>query len=360
MRKSMPQKKKAICSAALSVLTLLALFWLIFRNHYKEILQNIQTASIGGLFWILCLGIVYQLLDSLLCHIFIKRKMQRFSFRQAAAVTLLGVFGNVATFSVGSIPMQGAYLYRRGMAPGEAAGILSMEYVLHKAMVLLCSGVLLLLEGQSIFGTHPNLRAYAIFGYMVCMVIIALLVLICTWERFYQLVCKGICRLEKSPKLAEHAVHLKQQIGALHTGARELLHEPNMILVGAGINAVKLMGLYTIPYLCAKAIGIDQFSLIQMQALSALTHVVSNALPNIAGMGSIEVSFLLLFSCYMDAADVSSVLVLYRVATYFVPFLISAFAAQKIGLRLCTGDSTGISMQALNLKQSRKSPGQKE
>ena len=45
MRKRLPQKKKAVYSAALSILTLLALFWLIFRNHYKEILQNIQRGS---------------------------------------------------------------------------------------------------------------------------------------------------------------------------------------------------------------------------------------------------------------------------------------------------------------------------
>ena len=83
-----------------------------------------------------------------------------------------------------------------------------------------------------------------------------------------------------------------------------------------------------------RAIGIDYFSLIQIQTLSALAHVISNALPNIAGMGSVEAAFLLLFSCYMDAADVSSVLVLYRLSTYFVPFLLSAFATERIGLRL--------------------------
>ena len=175
--------------------------------------------------------------------------------------------------------MQGAYLHRRGMAPGEAAGIMSMEYVLHKSTILLCSGVLLLFEGRSIFGQHPTLLAYAVFGYLVCIAIIALLVLICTWERFYQFICKGICLLGNIPKLAGHAVHLKQQAGALHTGARDLIHEPNMILVGAGINAVKLMGLYSIPYLCAKAIGIDHFSLIQVQALSALTTLFPTLCP---------------------------------------------------------------------------------
>lgn len=352
MRKSLSPKKKIVCSAILSFLTLFTLLWFVFRNHYKEIFQNIQTASIRGLLWILCMGFVYQLLDSLLCLIFVRRTIRFFSFKQAVEVTLLGVFGNVVTLSVGSIPMQSAYLHRKGMEPGEAAGIMSMEYVLHKSTILLCSSVLLLLEGQKLFRQHRNLLRYVVFGYLICIIIIILLILICTLENFYRFICKGICRLESLSKWADRAIQWKQQVDALHIGARDLLHTPNIILIGVGINAIKLMGLYSIPYLCMRAIGIDYFSLIQIQTLSALAHVISNALPNIAGMGSVEAAFLLLFSCYMDAADVSSVLVLYRLSTYFVPFLLSAFATERIGLRLYTKERSNTSMHTSNQEEN--------
>ena len=82
------------------------------------------------------------------------------------------------------------------------------------------------------------------------------------------------------------------------------------------------------PNLCAKAIGLNDLSFIQVQVLSALTHVISNALPNIAGMGSAEAAFLLLFPQCMNPADGSSVLILYRLFTYFVPFLNSAFVTE--------------------------------
>ena len=352
MRKSLSPKKKIVCSATLSFLTFFTLLWFVFRSHYKEIFQNIQTASIRGLLWILCMGFVYQLLDSLLCLIFVRRTIRFFSFKQAVEVTLLGVFGNVVTLSVGSIPMQSAYLHRKGMEPGEAAGIMSMEYVLHKSTILLCSSVLLLLEGQKLFRQHRNLLRYVVFGYLICIIIIILLILICTLENFYWFICKGICRLESLSKWADRAIQWKQQVDALHIGARDLLHTPNIILVGVGINAIKLMGLYSIPYLCMRAIGIDYFSLIQIQTLSALAHVISNALPNIAGMGSVEAAFLLLFSCYMDAADVSSVLVLYRLSTYFVPFLLSAFVTERIGLRLYTKERSNTSMHTSNQEEN--------
>ena len=161
----------------------------------------------------------------------------------------MGVFGNVVTLSVGSIPMQSAYLHRKGMEPGEAAGIMSMEYVLHKSTILLCSSVLLLLEGQKLSRQHRNLLRYVVFGYLICIIIIILLILICTPENFYRFICKGICRLESLSKWADRAIQWKQQVDALHIGAKDLLHTPNIILVGVGINAIKLMGLYSIPYL---------------------------------------------------------------------------------------------------------------
>ena len=84
----------------------------------------------------------------------------------------------------------------------------------------------------------------------ICIIIIILLILICTLENFYRFICKGICRLESLSKWADRAIQWKQQVDALHIGARDLLHTPNIILVGVGINAIKLMGLYSIPYLC--------------------------------------------------------------------------------------------------------------
>ena len=58
----------------------------------------------------------------------------------------------------------------------------------------------------------------------------------------------------------------------------------------------------------------------------------SNALPNVAGMGSIETAFLLVFGSFLERGEVMSVLMLYRIASYYVVFAASAvgfFIAQR-------------------------------
>ena len=51
---------------------------------------------------------------------------------------------------------------------------------------------------------------------------------------------------------------------------------------------------------------------------------LSTALPNVAGMGSIETAFLLVFGSFMPQGEVMSTLMLYRIASYYVVFLVSA------------------------------------
>ena len=120
----------------------------------------------------------------------------------------------------------------------------------------------------------------------------------------------------------------------MHEEARDLIKSPATILKALVLNAVKLFCFYVIPFLCAKAIGIDALPLMQMMTLASLTHVIASAIPNIAGMGPLEAAFILLFSYYMTPGEAKSMLVLFRLATYFVPFIVSSLVASKLRIKL--------------------------
>ena len=55
----------------------------------------------------------------------------------------------------------------------------------------------------------------------------------------------------------------------------------------------------------------------QVQLLAALTLFVSNALPNVAGMGSVETAFLLVYGSFLPDAASMSLLMFYRLASYY-------------------------------------------
>ena len=82
-------------------------------------------------------------------------------------------------------------------------------------------------------------------------------------------------------------------------------------------------------------LGISGPSFWHVQLLTALMHLISNALPNVAGMGSIETAFLLVFGSFLKRGEVMSVMMLYRIASYYVVFAASAvgffFAQRHLG-----------------------------
>ena len=64
---------------------------------------------------------------------------------------------------------------------------------------------------------------------------------------------------------------------------------------------------------------------------------LSNALPNVAGMGSVETAFLLVFGSFFGTAETMSLLMLYRIASYYFVTAVSAvgfFGAQRRAERL--------------------------
>ena len=96
--------------------------------------------------------------------------------------------------------------------------------------------------------------------------------------------------------------------------------------------ALKLFGLFCLPYLCIRFMGLSPLSFLQVQLLTSLMLFLSNALPNVAGMGSIETAFLLVFGSFLERGEVMSVMMLYRIASYYVVFAASAvgfFFAQR-------------------------------
>lgn len=67
----------------------------------------------------------------------------------------------------------------------------------------------------------------------------------------------------------------------------------------------------------------------QVQLLTSLTLFVSNALPNVAGMGSVETAFLLVYSSFLPDASSMSLLMFYRLVSYY-----AVFAASAVGFAL--------------------------
>lgn len=326
-----PSRKKTV----ISLLVLLALTCVIifmFKDHWAEITAALAQLSLWQVLAVLAVGLTYPLLEGCVAWVIIRSRLPEFKLQQGLDVGWCGTFGNVVTLGAGAVPLQLFYLHKAGLPLGPGAGLMTLEYVFHKSTVLLYATVMLLFQHKWLAANTSGVMTYLPAAYFVVAAVIVVLVLVCVSPLVQNLARWLMGFLPKAEKWQQRRAGWQQQLDILGEESRRLLADKPRCLKIFALQALKLFGLFCLPYLCIRFMGLSPLGFWQVQLLTSLMLFVSNALPNVAGMGSIETAFLLVFGSFLSSGEVMSVLMLYRIASYYFVFAASAvgfFIAQR-------------------------------
>ncbi len=316
------KRRRSIIRGILTFLILTALVLFFVYHIDPNIFDILETTAPVSLLLLFLFGFLYSFLEATVCRTIFRDRIPGFSTLNALDITYIGVFGNVVTLAAGSIPMQSLYLYRKGMIVGSGVGLMTLEYIFHKASALLYATFSLCCHWSWIHNEFPALPKYLFISYLLCLIIIGTLVLLCTWEKIRDFALRLIQKLPEKGKWANWKLVWQNNLNQLYTESRKLLQNEKSLCRIMLLNFLKLFVLYTIPYMCIKILGVGTYSLFRIQALSSLMFLISNALPNIAGIGSVEFAFFLVFSACLGEYTMAALL-LYRLSTYYFPFFLS-------------------------------------
>ena len=160
---------------------------------------------------------------------------------------------------------------------------------------------------------------------------IVALVLVCVSTLVQNLARWALGFLPKTEKWQQRRADWLEQLDVLGTESRLLLADKARCVQIFALQALKLFLLFCLPWLCIRFMQLSPLSFARCSCSPA--DVVRLQRPaNVAGMGSIETAFLLLYSNFLPSGEVMSVLMLYRIASYYFVFAASAvgfFLAQR-------------------------------
>ena len=315
-------KKKSLLIGAAVFLALTTVLVIFVRHLDADIFTVLKETKPSFLLLLLLCGALSHLPDFFLWRMSLSEIGPSLGVFDAFAVTVLQVFGRTVLLPGGALSVQSYYLSRQGVMAGRSASVGTLLYSSEKFSVLLYALVLLLVNLKTVRTLPPAAVGFIPFGFFMCLVIISGLVLICTSKR----VCRGVIRLigklpsgGKWPKRKETwCAHIR----ALRQESAEFLREKKRLVWVLLWNLCRTVFFCTVPYLVVRIMGIPGHSFLEMETLSALMFLLAHSLPNIAGMGAPEFSFLLIFTEVLQA-DAAAAMIYYRCATYYFPFLIS-------------------------------------
>ena len=326
-----PSRKKTVISL-LVLAALTGIIVLLFKDNWAEITAALSQLSAWQVLVVLAIGLSYPLLEGCVSYVIVRGRLPGFTLRQGIDNAWCGTFGNVVTLGAGAVPVQLYYLHKAGLPLGPGAGLMTLEYVFHKSTVLLYATVMLLLQHKWLAANTTGVLKYLPMAYAVVALVIVALVLVCVSPLVQNLARWALGFLPKTEKWQQRRADWLEQLEVLGTESRRLLADKPRCLKIFALQALKLFGLFCLPYLCIRFMGLSPLSFLQVQLLTSLMLFLSNALPNVAGMGSIETAFLLVFGSFLERGEVMSVMMLYRIASYYVVFAASAvgfFFAQR-------------------------------
>ena len=322
-----PSRRKTLLSlGVLALLTGIVVF--IFREHWTEISEALSRLTLGQGLLALAVGLSYPLLEGVSSWLIVRSRLSHFPLLQGIDNAWMGTFGNVVGLGAGSVPFQTWYLHRRGLDVGPGVGLMTLQYVFHKTTVLLYATVMLLLQHRWLAANTSGVMNYLPMAYAVVAAIIVALVLVCVSPLIQRLARWALGCLPRTDSWQTRREKWLEQLDTLGTESRHLLADRGRCVQIFALHTLKLFLMYTLPYLCIRFMGLPcGLSFWQVQLLASLMLFLSNALPNVAGMGSIETAFLLVFGSFMTRGEAMSTLMLFRIASYYFVFGFSAVAS---------------------------------
>lgn len=329
----MRKKWKRFLRPIITIGCLALLIWGIYGENYKEILRSIQSISGEWFLFLLLIGVLYFLIEAVGAFLLIKSESGIFTFGDAVEFVALGLFTKTVSSGMGVLPVKSYYLYRKGIDTG--IGIATLEHFFYKVAILIWTMILFPAAVSEIIRKETSILGWIGLGFLITFGLTAALFFICVCKKFRKFTFWLLKKLPLGGSWQGKKEKWRNQLESVYRKSESLLKSKYLIIQMIFINMIKLIVLYSIPWFCLEGTGAGaECGYFVSFLLAAYMILLSNSLPHVAGIGPTEFAFLYLYGIYLPVAEAGTAMILYRISSYFFPFILSMIIFARIRCKM--------------------------
>lgn len=327
--------KKFIKSPVFTLLLVVSLtglvLWLTLRNDFEEVVDILQNADVSILLFVAGMMVMDRVIHGWGLKQECQVSFKGYKWRQGFVNSYTGsLFNNITPSASGG---QFAQLYiftKQGIPASAAVGVLWLDFIIYQTTMSLFVLLLLILRFGYYYSHYSQFFLIVLFGFMVNSAVIAVLWAMVKFPKFYRwLSTTGIHfaykfhfikdEEEMRRKMAEQLMRFEHEVVVLKEHKR-------MILKVGLCNLMRLVIFYSVPFFCAKAlhIYIGPEMWLDTVALSSFVAMVNAFVPLPGSSGGTEATFVLMFSTILSHVHASSLMIVWRVMTYYFQTIVGA------------------------------------
>jgi uncharacterized membrane protein YbhN (UPF0104 family) len=292
-----------------------------FRDSAGTIFEQLKTTSPVTIIVICLMSAGYELMEGSITTLLAKEYYPSFRYVHGIINAFQCSFYRVATLGSGTGVAATVYLGECGLEYAQSLGLYMLQYAFHKIGIAIFSGVMFLVNYSYMMGEYGEYMGLLVGGYAVTVLITLALILFCCSRRFH-IIIFAILKFVNSRlnnRLKGFTLKLQSQCDILEAASERILKSPRLIFNITVLNQIRNCFWYAIPYAVFWKTGLVTLS--QAMATTSLSVMLAAVIPAPAGIGSTEFVFTSLFASAVGSGAAISAALLYRFATFVVPFL---------------------------------------
>jgi uncharacterized protein (TIRG00374 family) len=235
-------------------------------------------------------------------------------------------YDNLTPLATGGQPFQVHTLIKRGVAAGEATGIVIIKYLVRQLVFNTASIAFLIF---SPYRPTPLIIGLACFGSFCLIAIPLFLVFVGFSKGFGQKLLNGIVGLLAKIRIVkdrETAVaDLNEQVGIYRSSLLYLFKKKRTLLFQLLVACVEVAIQFSAPYLVYRAFGMNAAGYFEITTLYVYCILAVSFVPTPGTAGAAEASFYTVFSAMITNGTVFWALITWRLITFYVHILAGVF-----------------------------------
>lgn len=333
------ETKKYLISLSLIILLTGLVLWVTLRNDQENVIKVLSQISLGNLLMLGGMCLLYNFFSGCSIYVMTRQLYPKYKFRDAMMNELIGAFFSGITPSASGGQIGQIYVFgKQKVSAHDGASILWLDFVIYQMTLIIMTLVLLVLRFRVYYSDYPVLFFFVLVGFIANGTIMLVLLSMAKFPKFYLLICHFGVKVLVKFHLAKHPDDMRKNIDyQLQQFTINIQnHSVNLPLIikVAFANFMRLFVYFSIPWAISKMLHVD-IPFVDSMALSSYVAMANFFFPVPGASGGTEMMFYQLFVSLIGTSYVSSVMILWRYATYHLVLIFGGllFVYLKISKR---------------------------
>lgn len=303
--------------------------WFALKDDYLQVMEVLSKISIFAIIAIILWSLTYNLLIGEILTLLARQHKKDYTFKEGVVNAFVGSFFSGITPSASGGQFGQVYVFKKqGIKMSDAASILWLDFIVYQTVLMLYAAILMILRFGYYYSHYSFLFSLIFIGFLINFSVIGALWTMAKFPNLYLKLSGTVVNLLEKLKIVKNKEATldawSKQLNSFTLEINRNRNNKKLILQIALINVLRLTINFSLPFFIGLVMNIPfaDMPLLEVIALSSFVTMSNSFFPVPGASGGTEMMFVKIFGILISPKFASSIMIIWRFATYHLVLLI--------------------------------------